>query len=210
MTGERQPIISEDKDGTGFACDMHYEVHVNDAGAPLNSGSDLMLEGVLRVGYARVLELRKLNGKRRVPRLSVRSKDASLCSAVILPLIEREDGWVADPSVAGPVLVPLLSLGRRVLASEGSGESADTFSFSAAEHVAGGLQLYTTCLTEEMFEADAMQVTPTSTPIYTDEYTTSDVLSPTLIYAHHYIYINIYHCIDIPTHLHIYRLERKI
>ena len=44
-----------------------------------------MLEGVLRVGYARVLELRKLNGKKRVPRLSVRAKDASRCSAVIQP-----------------------------------------------------------------------------------------------------------------------------
>ena len=128
----------------------------------------------------------------------------------VLPLIEREDSWVADPSVAGPVLVPLLSLGRRVLASEGSGESTDTFSFSAAELVAGGLQLYATCLTERMFEADAMQVTPTSTPMYTYKYTASDVPSPTLIYSHNYIYINIYHCIYIPTHLHIYRLERKI
>ena len=27
VTGERQPIIAEDTDGTGFACDEDYEVH---------------------------------------------------------------------------------------------------------------------------------------------------------------------------------------
>eukprot|EP00966_Prymnesium_polylepis_P320973 7377306-Prymnesium_polylepis.1 len=58
----------------------------------LNSNSEIMLEGVLRVGYARVLELRKLNGKKRVPRLSVRTSSASLCSAVVLPLVERTNG----------------------------------------------------------------------------------------------------------------------
>ena len=41
-------------------------VHVGESGAPLNSNAELMLEGVLRVGYARVLELRTPNGKRRV------------------------------------------------------------------------------------------------------------------------------------------------
>ena len=46
------------------------------------------------------------------------------CSAVILPLVERGGRWVADRSVARPVLVPLLSLGRQVVASEGGGASA--------------------------------------------------------------------------------------
>ena len=78
-----------------------------------------MLEGVLRVGYARVLELRKLNGKKRVPRLSVRASSASLCSAVVLPLVEHTKGrWVPDSSKA-PVLVPLLSLGQRMVATAG-------------------------------------------------------------------------------------------
>ena len=27
VTGERRPIIAEDTDGTGFACDEDYEVH---------------------------------------------------------------------------------------------------------------------------------------------------------------------------------------
>ena len=75
VTGERQPIIAEDTDGTGFSCDEYYQVQVGDSDATLNSDAELlMLEGALRVGYAHVLELRKLNGKRRVPRLSVHAR----------------------------------------------------------------------------------------------------------------------------------------
>ena len=84
-----------------------------------------------------MLELRKLNGKRRVPRLSVRARDASRCSAVILPLVSRGGRGVADRSVARPVLVPLLSLGRRVVASEGSGDRSGSFSIAAAAQAAG-------------------------------------------------------------------------
>ena len=61
-----------DRDGTGFVCDDYYQIYLDECGAPLNSDSDTMLDGSLRVGYARVLELRKLNGKKRMPRLSVR------------------------------------------------------------------------------------------------------------------------------------------
>ena len=53
----------------------HYQVHVGDSDKPLNGDAELMLEGTLRVGYALVLELWKLNGRRRVPRLSVRAKE---------------------------------------------------------------------------------------------------------------------------------------
>jgi hypothetical protein len=71
-----------------------YEVHIGEDGAPLNSHSELLLEGAVCVGYVRVLELRKLNGKQRVPRLSVRASAASLCSAVVLPLVEQtEELW---------------------------------------------------------------------------------------------------------------------
>ena len=135
----------------------HYQVHVGDSNKPLNSDAELMLEGALRVGYARVLELRKLNGRRRVPRLSVRAKDASRCSAVILPLVKRGTRWVADCSVASPVLVPLLSLGRRVVASEGSGDRSGSFSIAAAAQTAGGPQLHATFLTEDMFAAAEMR-----------------------------------------------------
>ena len=34
VTGERQPIISEDRDKTGFACDKYYEVHVGETSKP--------------------------------------------------------------------------------------------------------------------------------------------------------------------------------
>ena len=44
----------------------YYQVHIDDSGTPLNSDAELMLEGALCVGYARALELRKLNGRRRV------------------------------------------------------------------------------------------------------------------------------------------------
>ena len=158
VTGERQPIIAEDKDGTGFACAQYYEVHVGQRGTPLNSEAELMLEGVLLVGYACVLELRKLNGKRRVPRLSVRAKDASRCSAVILPLVGRGGRWVADRSVARPVLVPLLSLGRCVVASKGSGNRASSFTIAAADQAAGGPALRTMNLSEDLFAAAAMSV----------------------------------------------------
>jgi hypothetical protein len=90
VTGERQPIIAEDAEGTGFACDEYYQLHVCDDGRPLNGDSTLMLEGRLHVGVARILELRKLNGKQRVLRLSIPVHDASRCMAVIAPLVEQD------------------------------------------------------------------------------------------------------------------------
>ena len=77
---------------------------------------------------------------------------------MILPLVERSGRWVADRSVARPVLVPLLSLGRRVLASEGRGDGVGSFTIEAAAVAAGGPALRTTCLSEELFEAAAMRV----------------------------------------------------
>ena len=101
----------------------------------------------IRVGYARVHELRKLNGKRLMPWLSVRTKDASLCSAVIQPL----------------VLVPLISLGRRAVATEASGAQAGSSAIGAADLLArrrraGGPRLRATCLSEELFAGVGMQV----------------------------------------------------
>ena len=94
MTGERQPIIAEDTNGNGFACEEYYQIYLDESGAPLNSDADLMLDGGLRVAYARILELRKLNGKRRVPRLSVKAADASCCLAVVLPAADQGVGSV--------------------------------------------------------------------------------------------------------------------
>ena len=55
------------------------------------------------------------------------------------------------------MLVPLLSLGRRVVASEGSGDRSGSFSIAVAAQAAGGPQLHTTFLTEDMFAAAEMR-----------------------------------------------------
>ena len=44
-TSERQPIVAEDRDGSGFACDQVYELYVDATGAPLNSSAELLLDG---------------------------------------------------------------------------------------------------------------------------------------------------------------------
>ena len=71
----------------------------------------------------------------------------------------RGGRWIADASVACPVLVPLTSLGRRVVATEGDGARADSFAIAAAPaaRAAGGTQLRATCLSEELFAAAAME-----------------------------------------------------
>ena len=63
----------------------------------------------------------------------------------------------ADAGAACPVLVPLTSLGRRVVATEGSGAQAGSFAIGAADRAAGGPRLHATCLSEELFAAAAMQ-----------------------------------------------------
>ena len=51
----------------------------------------------------------------------------------------------------------LLSLGRRVAVTEGSGTFSGSFSIAAAEYVAGGPQLHATFLTGDLFAAAAMR-----------------------------------------------------
>jgi len=78
-------------------------VHVGDDDATLNSGSELLLRGcAARQLRAHAGLLRKLNGiqEARAAAVSVRTKDASLCSAVIQPLVARVGRWVVDASVA--------------------------------------------------------------------------------------------------------------
>ena len=159
VTGERQPIISEDGEGTGFACEAYYELHMTEAGLPLNSRSEIILDGVLSVGYARVLELRKLNGRKMVPRISVRAAHASRCSAVVVPLVRQPDGrWAEDFSRASPQLVPVLSLGRRMVATRAAHGS---LTFAVAGAAAGGAALREVALSADMFrkgEASGLQV----------------------------------------------------
>jgi len=73
--------------------------------------------------------------------------------------VARGGRWIADASVSCPVLVPLTSLGRRVVATEGDGARADSFAIAAAPaaRAAGGTQLRATCLSEELFAAAAME-----------------------------------------------------
>ena len=146
-------VIAEDVDGTGFVCFEYYEIHVDGEGVPLNAGSSLMLEGTLRVGYVRVLELRKLNGKRRVLRLSVPASSASVCSAVVAPLVCDAQGRWRRASDACPLLVPLTSLGRRVVASASADGLSDSYTIAAAPAAAGGPQLRTASLPPELFQA---------------------------------------------------------
>ena len=66
-------------------------------------------------------------------------------------------GGLWTRSVACPVLAPLTSLGRRVLATEGDRARAGSFAIVAADRAAGGPRLRTTCLSEELFAAAAME-----------------------------------------------------
>ena len=97
------------------------EVHLDEEGAPLNSGTKLVLDGQLNVGYAELKELRKLNGKTRVLRHSVRAADASRCSAVLQPLVQKQGRWVVDASKAAVMLAPVVSLGSCVVAAKSAG-----------------------------------------------------------------------------------------
>ena len=152
-------MVAEDGDGTGFGCDEYHELHIGADGLPLNSGDELLLEGELRVGYVRIMELRKLNGKRRQLRESIVANDASLASAVVLPLVKLPGNvWVTDCSKARPVLVPVLSLGRRMVANEmaATSNAACGLKLTAAAVPAGGPQLQRATLSSAMFAAAAM------------------------------------------------------
>ena len=135
----------------------HIPVYLGAHGMPLNSDADIMLDGSLCVGYARVLELRKLNGKKRVPRQSVKAADASCCMAVVLPLVKVSGRWVPDRTKVPPLLVPLLSLGRQAEASQGVGGPAGTFVMGLAVAPAGGPELQALSLSSDLFEAAAMR-----------------------------------------------------
>ena len=65
---------------------------------------------------------------------------------------------MVDCSAACPVLIPLLSLGRRaVVVTEGSGARSGSFAIAAAALAAGGPKLRTTCLTEDLFAVAVMR-----------------------------------------------------
>ena len=53
--------------------------------------------------------------------------------------------------------MPLLSLGRRAVAMEGSGEHTGAFSLRLADAATGGQELCATSLSPELFAATAMR-----------------------------------------------------
>ena len=88
-------------------------MYMGDDGRPIYADGRLPLEGLLHVGHVRILEIRKLNGAVRVPRLGVAAETALRCSGVVIPVVQVRGEWVDDAS-ATPLLVPLLSVGRRM------------------------------------------------------------------------------------------------
>ena len=117
-----------------------------------------------------MLEIRKLNGKTQHPRWSVAASDASICTAVVLPFVHEEDEmtteeqdgqWRVDRSIAPPILVPMLSLGRKVEATVQQhtqpAHTKYTFTFpTPPDPQAGGPLLRSICIDPTMFSADAM------------------------------------------------------
>ena len=96
----------------------------------------------------------KLNGNVRVLRLSSPASDASRCVAVVSSLVRCGDEWVR--SDARPVLVPLTSLGRRVVVSA-SETAADAFAVAEAAVRAGGPRLRPLTLGSDEFGAAVMR-----------------------------------------------------
>ena len=77
---------------------------------------------------------------------------------MVLPLVEVSNGrWASDRTVAAPVLVPLLILGRRAVATAGGEGAEDTFSMGSSDVMAGGQELRATALSSDLFEAAAMR-----------------------------------------------------
>ena len=113
-----------------------------------------------QVGYCRLIEIRKLNGKTPHPRWSVTASDASLCTAVVLPFVPAEaDGCCeVNRNIAPPLLVPMLSFGRQVSISENPNQSeGKTYTVAASPPpYAGGPKLRSICIDPSMFSADAM------------------------------------------------------
>ena len=177
--GVRWAIIDEDKAGDGFRYDQVYEILLNADGRPVEQAetSGLGLEGVLRVGYARILELRKWNGRVMHPRLGIARNNAARGMAVVLPFVRRspwspehlaslfgddsdtEEGaggrWTVDRRRAAPLLVPLVSLGRLVQLAEDRAAPGQ-YTILSVSDVAGGPALRGCAITLEMFEADKM------------------------------------------------------
>ena len=76
-------------------------------------------------------------------------------------LVKRVHGpgrWAPDCwTKAPPVLIPLVSLGRRAVATEGQDAHTGTFSMRLAHEAAGGQELRAISLSSDLFEAAKME-----------------------------------------------------
>ena len=75
----------------------------------------------------------------------------------VVQMLSRRPDRRWEAARVRPTIVPVLSLGRRVLASEGPDTLADTFLLSAPAVAAGGPQLRNLSLSSGPFEASSMQ-----------------------------------------------------
>jgi hypothetical protein len=163
--GARYSIQSDDKAGTGFWYDAVYEVLLDQNGKLLGStGEELQLDGATRVGYARVLELRKSCGRTTHVRLSVRKQDAAACS-VIVDLLQpvgrsgpSSKQFETNRTHAPPKLTSVLNLGRKVEMTPATSSSGSELRFELAKVCdgVGGRQLRSLALSPDMFTGDVM------------------------------------------------------
>ena len=162
----RMAIVSEDEAAkTGFWHGAVYQFHnATGTGHELQTkAGPLPLEGVLKVGYARIAEIRKGVGRGSVahPRLSVRYDDAARCEAVLTPLVLDEvTNVLSEDGTRPPLLVPLALLGCKVEVRELS--SCDAYWGGEYELVrpaptCGGPMLQMLVLDETTFAASAME-----------------------------------------------------
>ena len=73
-----------------------------------------------------------------------------------MPLVKCGGRWVSDRTQAVGCLIPVLSLGRRVVATEGVGQQSGTYSVAEASVIAGGPVLRAISLYGALFDASAM------------------------------------------------------
>ena len=55
VTGVREPIVAEDRLGTGFEYDKCFQLYTDAQGVPMNSNSQLLLDGLMQVSYCTCL-----------------------------------------------------------------------------------------------------------------------------------------------------------
>ena len=158
-------IVSEDgPEHHGCWLGDVYEIHVAASTERQLStkAGPLLLAGVLRVGYARVAELRKGHHQGSVahPRLSVRREDAARCEAVLTLLADCGGGMLTEDRSKPPMLVPATLLGSRIEMAEVAPADAyagGRYKLGGRDPVCGGVPLKQLCLDDSAFAEHTMK-----------------------------------------------------